>query len=47
MYSYGWVVRDMTWTLPPAVCRIGPLLVVDGVADEVVAVHAVDAMMKS
>ena len=42
-----WVVRDTAWTLPLAVCCIGPLLVVDGVAGEVVAVHAVDAMMKS
>ena len=42
-----WVVRDTAWTLPLAVYCIGPLLVVDGVAGEVVAVHAVDAMMKS
>ena len=42
-----WVVLDTAWTLPLAVCCIGPLLVVDGVAGEVVAVHAVDAMMKS
>ena len=42
-----WVVRDTAWTLPLAVCCIGPLLVVDGVAGEVVAVHAVDAMVKS
>ena len=44
---YEWVVRDTAWTLPLAVCCIGPLLVVDGVAGEVVAVHAVDAMVKS
>ena len=42
-----WVVLDTAWTLPLAVCCIGPLLVVDGVAGEVVAVHAVDAMVKS
>ena len=42
-----WVIRDTVRTLPLAVCCIGPLRVVDGVAGEIVAVHAVDAMMKS
>ena len=44
---YVWVIRSTVWTLPLAVCCIGPLQVVDGVAGEVVAVHAVDAMVKS
>ena len=47
VYPYEWVVRDTAWTLPPAVCRIGPLQVVDGVAVDVVAVHAVGVMVKS
>ena len=42
-----WVVRDTVWTLPLAVCCIGPLQVVDEVAVDVVAVHAVGAMVKS
>ena len=41
-------VGDPRYGLDPStVCCIGPLQVVDGVAGEVVAVHAVDAMMKS